>query len=81
MDTQRVVNHEVHRSPGRGAEACSKREASACYPVIQGFSVEDLLDRKPLVLPAYGLKRQGGPDISTEAPSSLLSSPLGQTNL
>lgn len=30
------------------------------YPVIQGYSVEDLLDRKPLALPPYGLGRQGG---------------------
>ena len=30
------------------------------YPVIQGYSVEDLLADKPLDLPLYGRKRKGG---------------------
>ena len=29
------------------------------YPVIQGYSVEDLLQNKPLDLPTYGRRRQG----------------------
>ena len=30
------------------------------YPVIQGYSVEDLLAGKPLALPLYGYRRRGG---------------------
>ena len=33
---------------------------SDTYPVIQGFSVEDLLAGKPLNLPLYGYRRRGG---------------------
>ena len=33
---------------------------SDTYPVIQGFSVEDLLAGKPLNLPQYGHRRRGG---------------------
>ena len=33
---------------------------SNVYPVIQGYSVEDLLAGKPLDLPLYGYRRRGG---------------------
>ena len=33
---------------------------SGAYPVIQGYSVEDLLDGKALDLPLYGYRRTGG---------------------
>ena len=36
------------------------RDDSDSYPVIQGLSVEDLLERKSLALPMYGYTRQGG---------------------
>ena len=32
----------------------------AAYPVIQGYSVEDLLRGESLNLPLYGYRRQGG---------------------
>ncbi len=35
------------------------RDALGTYPVIQGYSVENLLDNEPLNLPLYGLRRQG----------------------
>ena len=34
-------------------------DALGTYPVIQGYSVKDLLDDAPLNLPLYGLRRQG----------------------
>lgn len=36
------------------------RDDADTYPVIQGFSVEDLLAGKPLDLPLYGYRRRGG---------------------
>jgi len=30
------------------------------YPVIQGYSIENLLANAPLDLPTYGRRRQGG---------------------
>ena len=35
------------------------RDALGTYPVIQGYSVENLLANAPLNLPLYGLRRQG----------------------
>ena len=34
-------------------------DALGTYPVIQGYSVENLLADAPLNLPLYGFKRQG----------------------
>ena len=42
------------------------RDDAGSYPVIQGYSIEDLLVRKPLALPLYGLSERRGGRISAQ---------------
>ena len=42
------------------------RDDADSYPVIQGYSVEDLLVRKPLALPLYGRQEQQGGRIGVQ---------------